>query len=71
LEDSDCLNSFDAIGRIELEDGVEEEFKLRSPTTFLDVFEKALSSRDKGKAKVGEHVMSSSPGRGFSPTTML
>jgi len=61
LEDSDCLNSFDAIGRIELEDGVEEEFKLRSPTT----------SRDKGKAKVGEHVMSSSPGRGFSPTTML
>jgi hypothetical protein len=53
-------NSFAHIG---LEDTAEEEFTLRSPVTFLDVFEKALSSKDRGKAKVGEDEV-----RGFSPT---
>jgi hypothetical protein len=53
-------NSFAHIG---LEDTNEEEFTLRSPVNVLDVFEKALSSKDRGKAKVGEDEV-----RGFSPT---
>lgn len=46
-----CLsNSFAHIG---LEDTDVEEVTLRSPVTFLDVFEQAISSKDRGKLKVG------------------
>lgn len=55
-------NSFEKIG---LEDTVDEEFTLRSPITFMDAFEKAMSSKDKGKLKVGENEV-----RGFSPTNI-
>jgi hypothetical protein len=36
------------IDTIGLEDTLEEEFTLRTPTTFLDVFENTLSNRGKG-----------------------
>jgi hypothetical protein len=55
-------NSFANIG---LEDTEEEEFTLRTPSTFLEVFEKALSSKERGKMKVGEIDV-----RGFSPTKL-
>lgn len=45
-------NSFEAIGKIEMKEGFEEVSK-PIPTTFLEVFEKALSSKGKGKAKMG------------------
>jgi hypothetical protein len=62
-------NSFEPIGRPK-EEGDDEENKVRTPIpiTFLEVFEKALSSRDKGKAKVGENLVGE---RGFSPTMVL
>lgn len=49
---------------------VDDEGKVhaRTPTTFLDFFENAISSWDKGKAKVGEHEEDVDLGRGFSPT---
>jgi hypothetical protein len=56
-------NSFAHIG---LEDAANEEFTLHSPITFLDVFEKALSSNDRGKMRVGEDEV-----RGFSPTPAI
>jgi hypothetical protein len=60
-------NSFDAIG---LEDTI-EEFTLGNPIAFLDVLEKALSTRDKRKMKVGESEKSMMMERGFSPTALL
>jgi hypothetical protein len=42
-------NSFEPIGRVEVEEGLEEFSRPRSPTTFLEVFEKALSTKGKGK----------------------
>lgn len=56
-------NSFAHIG---LEDTTNEEFTLHSPITFLDVFEKALSSKDRGKMRVGEDEV-----RGFSLTPSI
>ncbi len=58
-------NSFEVIGVV-----VDDEGKVhaRTPTTFLDFFENAISSWDKGKAKVGEHEEDVDLGRGFSPT---
>lgn len=60
-------NSFEPIGRLEKEEGDVEERHKRTPvpTTFLEVFENALTSKDKGKTKMGE---SSGGERGFSPT---
>jgi hypothetical protein len=55
-------NSFANIG---LEDTEEEKFTLRTPSTFFEVFEKALSSKERGKMKVGEIDV-----RGFSPTKL-
>jgi hypothetical protein len=55
-------NSFEAIGRLDMED------RPRSPTTFLEVFEKALSSKAKGKAKMCDSVESLIGERGFSPS---
>jgi len=46
------------------------ENQIRPPSTFLDIFENALASNDKGKAKVGEFG-GSSPERGFSPHPLL
>jgi hypothetical protein len=62
-------NSFEPISRLGKEDGDEDERKCRTPIpiTFLDVFENALSSRDKGKTKVGETLGE----RGFSPMHVL
>jgi hypothetical protein len=45
-------NTFESIGNLDQEVGKDEEFRVRSPTTFLEVFEQALSSRDKGKGKM-------------------
>ncbi len=42
-------NSFDPIGRIEVEDGNEVHLRPGPPPTFLDVFESALSSWEKGQ----------------------
>jgi hypothetical protein len=58
-------NSFDAIG---MEIDAEGEVHDKTPSTFLDFFEKAISSRDKGKAKIGEHEEDVDLEKGFSPT---
>jgi hypothetical protein len=60
-------NSFEAVGRVEVEDGLEEISRPRSPTTFLDVFEQALSSKAKGKAKVIDSGQGEVAERRFSP----
>jgi len=63
-------NSFSALRSSDK--GVDEEVEnqIRPPSTFLDIFENALASNDKGKAKVGEFG-GSSPERGFSPHPLL
>jgi hypothetical protein len=60
-------NSFDTIG---LEDTLEEEFTLRTPTTFLDVFENTLSNWGKGNEKMGEYEKNITQEKGFSPTIL-
>jgi len=47
-------NSFAAIGRGNLDKEDDEGAALRTPITFLEVFEKCLSSNDKGKGIVGD-----------------
>jgi hypothetical protein len=37
------LNSFDVIGNLEKEMEEDKEVRMRTPTTFLEVFEKAFS----------------------------
>jgi hypothetical protein len=44
---------------------------LRTPITFLDVFEQALFVKDKGKRKVREYGEGTPVERGFSPTSFL
>jgi hypothetical protein len=44
----------------------EDKAVIRTPTTFLDIFEKALSYRDKGNGKMEAPREFSE--RGFSPT---
>jgi hypothetical protein len=46
------LNSFDVIGNLEMEMEEDKEVRMRTPTTFLEVFEKAVSFRDKGKGNL-------------------
>jgi hypothetical protein len=46
------LNSFDVIGNLEKEMEEDKEVRMRTPTTFLEVFEKAVSFRDKGKGNL-------------------
>jgi hypothetical protein len=55
-------NYFKDIG---LEDTLEEEFTLRTPITFLDVFKKALSNKGKGNENIGEHEKVVTPERVF------
>lgn len=58
-------NSFGPIGQyVMAEKEEEEEIPSKTPITFLDVFENALSSKDNGKAHIGE----SSRGIEFSPS---
>jgi hypothetical protein len=45
-------NSFDVIGNLEKEMEEDIEVRLRTTTTFLEAFEKVVSSRDKGKGKL-------------------
>jgi hypothetical protein len=61
-------NSFEAIGRIEMNEGLEEFSRPKTPTTFLEVFEKALSSKGRWKTKVGGSSQGVDGERGFSPT---
>jgi len=61
-------NSFAAIGRGNLDKEDDEGVALRTPITFLEVFEKALSSNDKGKGIVGDQGDGVPFERGFSPT---
>jgi hypothetical protein len=56
-------NFFDVMGNLEKEMEEDIEVRLRTPTTFLEVFEKVVSSRDKGKGKLN----ASPTDRGFSP----
>ncbi len=56
-------NSFSRLGVMENE---EDKAVIRTPTTFLDIFEKALSYRDKGNGKMEAPREFSE--RGFSPT---
>jgi hypothetical protein len=60
-------NSFDVIGNLEKEMEEDIEVRLRTPTTFCEVFEKVVSSRDKGKGKLN----ASPTDRGFSPPSGL
>lgn len=60
-------NSFEAIGQIR--DEAVDEVELRTPVTFLDLFEQVLlSGKDKGKEKVGEYGKINSVERVFPPT---
>jgi hypothetical protein len=61
-------NSFATIGRMENEEDDEEEIRVRTPTTFLEIFEQAISSRDKGKGKMND---SPTGEKGFSPQRMI
>ncbi len=55
-------NSF---ARLSQDEGFEEEDKPRTPTTFLQVFEKAMSDKGKG-------IVEASPaGKGFAPPRSL
>ncbi|XP_062170376.1 uncharacterized protein LOC133876108 [Alnus glutinosa] len=45
-------NYFESTGTLDQEVDIEKEIRVRSPTTFLEVFEQALSSSDKGKGKM-------------------
>jgi hypothetical protein len=65
--ESGSLNSFAAIGNIDLEGEMGVEIVPRTPTTFLEVFE-ALCSRDKGKGVMGDIGDGVFVERGFSPT---
>jgi hypothetical protein len=56
-------NSFDVRGNLEKEIEEDIEVRLRTTTTFLEAFEKVVSSRDKGKGKLN----ASPTDRGFSP----
>jgi hypothetical protein len=58
-------NSFERLAK---EDKENEEVQSRQPMTFMDVFENALSSKGKGKAKVGKGSLDV---RGFSPIQVL
>jgi hypothetical protein len=58
-------NSFERLAK---EDKENEEVQSRQPITFMDVFENALSSKGKGKAKVGKGSLDV---QGFSPTQVL
>jgi len=58
-------NSFERLAK---EDKEKEEVQSRQPITFMDVFENAISSKGKGKAKVGKGSLDV---RGFSPTLLL
>lgn len=62
-------NSFSALRKRDKDEDEDVE-KVRPPPTFLDIFENALASKDKGKAKVGDCGVSS-PKRGFSPTPLI
>jgi hypothetical protein len=53
-QESRSSNPFKVLGDSGLEKALEEEFAPRSPTTFLEVFESALSSRDKGNGVMGD-----------------
>jgi hypothetical protein len=64
-------NSFTAIGKIKDKEIDEDEINLRTPITFLDVFEQALFVKDKGKRKVREYGEGTPVERGFSPTSFL
>jgi hypothetical protein len=59
-------NSFGPIGNNVVADKEEEEIPSRTPITFLDVFENALTTKDKGKAQMGEG--SRGGGTEFSPS---
>jgi hypothetical protein len=61
------VNSFDAIGGLLKEEEEGEELEMRTPTTFLVVFEKAISSQSKGKGKVTGSPVGN---RGFSPPSV-
>jgi hypothetical protein len=63
-------NPFKVLGDSGLEKALEEEFAPRSPTTFLEVFESALSSRYKGKGVMGDQGDGGFVERGFSPTRL-
>jgi hypothetical protein len=61
-------NSFGAFGSNDVEDEMEDQIAPRTPTTFLEVFENVLSSRDKGKRVMGNQGDGAFVERGFSPT---
>jgi hypothetical protein len=65
---SRCIRLSNSFKDLAKEDKEDEEVQSRQPITFLDVFENVLSSKGKGKAKVGKGSLDV---RGFSPTQVL
>ncbi len=67
-EKSEGIQLSNSFERLAKEDKENEEVQSRQPITFMDVFENALSSKGKGKAKVGKGSLDV---RGFFPTLVL